>query len=53
MFSGPMVDLGVIGLVRCCIQVLPSTGHRMLGLSTGLGLLSALVGAALHWCRTT
>ncbi|HEX4726175.1 MAG TPA: complex I subunit 5 family protein, partial [Jatrophihabitans sp.] len=47
LFSGLMVNLGVIGLVRCCIQVFPSAGHRMLGLLTGLGLVSALVGATL------
>jgi multicomponent Na+:H+ antiporter subunit D len=46
LFSGLMVNLGVIGLVRCCVQTFPS-GHRMLGLLTGLGIASALLGAAL------
>ena len=46
LFSGLMVNLGVISLVRCCIQVLPSTGHRMIGLLTGLGLVGALAGFA-------
>ena len=47
LFSGLMVNLGVIGLVRCGVQVFPSHGHRMLGLLTGLGLVSALLGALL------
>jgi multicomponent Na+:H+ antiporter subunit D len=47
LFSGLMVNLGVIGLVRLGVQVFPSHGHRMLGLLTALGLVSALLGALL------
>jgi len=46
LFSALMVNLGVIGLVRCGVQVFPS-GHRMLGLLTAFGLVSALLGALL------
>lgn len=47
LFSGLMVNLGVVGLVRLGIQVFPSHGHRMLGLLTALGMFSALLGALL------
>ena len=47
LFSGLMVNLGVVGLVRLGIQVFPNHGHRMLGLLTGLGVISTLLGALL------
>ncbi len=47
LFSGLMVNLGIVGLVRLGVQVFAGHGHRMLGLLTALGLLSALLGALL------
>lgn len=48
LFSGLMVNIGVIGLVRLSLLVFPlGRGHHVLGLLTGLGLTSAVLGAAL------
>jgi multicomponent Na+:H+ antiporter subunit D len=46
LFSALMVDLGVVGLVRLAMQVFAG-GHRVLGLLTGLGVVSAVLGAVL------
>ncbi len=48
LFSALMVDLGVVALARIALQVVgPGTGHPILGLLTGLGMASALLGAVL------
>lgn len=48
LFSALMVNLGVVAIVRLALQVFgPDTGHRMLGLLTGLGIASALLGATM------
>jgi multicomponent Na+:H+ antiporter subunit D len=48
LFSALMVDLGVIAIARIVFQIFGSgTGRPLLGLLTGLGLSSALLGAAL------
>jgi multicomponent Na+:H+ antiporter subunit D len=46
LFSALMVDLGLVGIVRLTMQVYPG-GHRILGLLTALGVVSAILGAAL------
>jgi multicomponent Na+:H+ antiporter subunit D len=46
LFSALMVDLGLIGIVRLTLQVYPGGSH-VLGLLTALGVVSALLGAAL------
>jgi multicomponent Na+:H+ antiporter subunit D len=46
LFSGLMVDLGIVGLVRFGLQVFPDV-HQLLGLLTGFGIASAVVGALL------
>jgi multicomponent Na+:H+ antiporter subunit D len=48
LFSGLMVNLGVVALTRLALQVFPhgSAGH-LLGLLTALGIVSAVAGAAL------
>lgn len=48
LFSGLMVNFGVIGVVRLALQVYgPGAGHALLGLLTGVGIASALLGAVL------
>jgi multicomponent Na+:H+ antiporter subunit D len=48
LFSGLMVDLGVVAIARLTLQVFPTdSGHSILGLVTGLGIASALLGAVL------
>jgi multicomponent Na+:H+ antiporter subunit D len=48
LFSALMVDLGVVMMVRLVLQVLgPGRGHHLLGLLTGLGIASALLGAVM------
>ncbi len=48
MFSGLMVNLGIVAIARLVLQVFPSQhGLPMLGLLMGAGLLSAVVGSAL------
>jgi multicomponent Na+:H+ antiporter subunit D len=46
LFSALMVDLGLVGIVRLTMQVYPG-GHHVLGLLTALGVVSAVLGAAL------
>jgi multicomponent Na+:H+ antiporter subunit D len=48
LFSALMVDLGILGIVRMSLQVFgPDPGHHVLGLLTGIGITSAIAGAAL------
>ena len=47
LFSGLMVNLGLIGLARLALQVFPGSGLPVLGALMVLGLVSAVVGAAL------
>jgi multicomponent Na+:H+ antiporter subunit D len=48
LFSGLMVNLGVIALGRLALTVFrPGTSGHLLGLLMGIGIVSALVGAAL------
>ncbi len=46
MFSALMVDLGIVGIVRLAMLVYDG-GQHVLGLLTGLGVASAVLGAAL------
>jgi multicomponent Na+:H+ antiporter subunit D len=48
MFSGLMVNLGIVAIARLALQVFSSQhGLPVLGLLMGAGVLSALVGSAL------
>jgi multicomponent Na+:H+ antiporter subunit D len=48
LFSGLMVNLGVISLARLALQVFPrSAASHLLGLLTTIGLASAVLGAVL------
>jgi multicomponent Na+:H+ antiporter subunit D len=47
LFSGLMVNLGVVGIARLALQVAPGSGLPVLGALMVLGLLSAVVGAAM------
>ncbi len=47
LFSGLMVNLGLIGIARLSLQVFPGSGLPVLGALMVLGLLSAVIGAAL------
>lgn len=48
LFSGLMVDLGIVAIARLVLQVYGThTGHALLGLITGLGIGSALLGAIM------
>ncbi|HEY7045958.1 MAG TPA: proton-conducting transporter membrane subunit [Jatrophihabitantaceae bacterium] len=48
LFSGLMVNLGIIAITRLALQVYgPHSGHPVLGLLTGIGIASALLGAVL------
>jgi multicomponent Na+:H+ antiporter subunit D len=48
LFSGLMVDLGIVGLVRICLQVFDlHNGSAVLGLLTAIGIVSAVLGAVL------
>ncbi|MBV9593931.1 MAG: Fe-S-binding domain-containing protein, partial [Actinobacteria bacterium] len=46
LFSALMVDLGVVAIARIALDVVSSRAH-VLGLLTGLGVVSALLGAGL------
>jgi multicomponent Na+:H+ antiporter subunit D len=48
LFSGLMVNLGVVALVRIGLLVYgPGDRHAVLGLLTGIGIVSAVLGAVL------
>lgn len=48
LFSGLMVNLGIIAITRLALQVYGThTGHAILGLITALGITSALLGATM------
>ncbi|HVV76426.1 MAG TPA: proton-conducting transporter membrane subunit [Mycobacteriales bacterium] len=47
LFSGLMVNLGVVAIVRLTLQVYGSAGRPVLGLVTVLGAVSAVMGAVL------
>ena len=48
LFSGLMVNLGIIALGRIALQIVPHVaGDHLLGLLTGIGLASAILGAVL------
>jgi multicomponent Na+:H+ antiporter subunit D len=47
LFSGLMVNLGVAGIARLALQVAPGSGLPVLGALMVLGLISAVVGAAM------
>lgn len=46
LFSALMVNLGVVALARLGLQIFAGT-HALLGLLTGIGIVSAILGAAL------
>jgi multicomponent Na+:H+ antiporter subunit D len=47
LFSGLMVNLGLIGIARLALQVFPGTGLPVLGVLMVIGLASAVLGAAM------
>jgi multicomponent Na+:H+ antiporter subunit D len=48
LFSGLMVNLGIVAIVRVALQVYgPANGRPVLGLLMALGVVSALVGAVM------
>ena len=48
LFSGLMVNLGIVAIARIALQVYgPAVGRPLLGLLTAVGLVSALIGALL------
>ncbi len=48
LFSGLMVNLGIVAIVRVAVQVYgPQTGRPVLGLLMGLGIVSAILGAVM------
>lgn len=48
LFSGLMVNLGVVALTRLALQVFtPGSAGHLLGLLTALGIISAVAGAGL------
>lgn len=47
LFSGLMVNLGLIGIARLALQVFPGTRLPVLGALMVIGLVSAVLGAAL------
>lgn len=48
LFSGLMVNLGIVALVRIVLQVYgPGNGRAVLGLLTTIGIISAVLGAVL------
>jgi multicomponent Na+:H+ antiporter subunit D len=48
MFSGLMVNLGIVAIARLALQVFsPAHGLPVLGLLMGIGLVSAIAGSAL------
>jgi multicomponent Na+:H+ antiporter subunit D len=47
LFSGLMVNLGLIGISRLALQVFPGSGLPILGALMVVGLASAVLGAAL------
>jgi multicomponent Na+:H+ antiporter subunit D len=48
LFSGLMVNLGIVAIVRVALQVYGSgTGRPVLGLLMGLGIVSAILGAVM------
>jgi multicomponent Na+:H+ antiporter subunit D len=48
LFSGLMVNLGIVAIVRLVLLVFtPENGHAVLGLLTVLGIVSAVLGAVL------
>ena len=47
LFSGLMVGVGLLAIVRLAYQVFPLHATHLLGLLTVMGLVSALLGAAL------
>jgi multicomponent Na+:H+ antiporter subunit D len=47
LFSGLMVNLGLIGIARLSLQVFPNSGLPVLGTLMVIGLVTAVTGAAL------
>jgi multicomponent Na+:H+ antiporter subunit D len=47
LFSGLMVNLGLIGIARLTLQVFPGTGLPVSGALMVVGLLTAVLGAAM------
>ncbi|HTJ71770.1 MAG TPA: proton-conducting transporter membrane subunit [Actinospica sp.] len=47
LFSGLMVNLGLIGIARLSLQVFPGSGLPVLGALMVIGLATAVVGAAM------
>jgi multicomponent Na+:H+ antiporter subunit D len=48
LFSGLMVNLGIVAIALLALQVYGTdSGHAVLGLITGLGIASALLGAVM------
>ncbi|HEX4786846.1 MAG TPA: proton-conducting transporter membrane subunit [Actinospica sp.] len=47
LFSGLMVNLGLIGIARLALQVFPGSGLPILGALMVVGLVSAVLGATL------
>lgn len=47
LFSGLMVNLGLIGIARLALQVFPGSGLPILGALMVVGLASAVIGASM------
>jgi multicomponent Na+:H+ antiporter subunit D len=47
LFSGLMVNMGILAIARIAFQVFPRADVPVLGLLMGLGIVSAVVGSAL------
>jgi multicomponent Na+:H+ antiporter subunit D len=48
LFSGLMVNLGIVAIVRVALQAYgPASGRPVLGLLMGLGVVSAILGAVM------
>jgi len=47
LFSGLMVNLGVVAIARICFQIAPPHTPALLGIVTAIGVASALFGASM------
>jgi multicomponent Na+:H+ antiporter subunit D len=47
LFSGLMVNLGVVAIARICLDVYAGSGRPILGVLTVIGAISAIVGAVM------
>jgi multicomponent Na+:H+ antiporter subunit D len=47
LFSGLMVNLGIVAIARICLDIYATDGRPVLGLLTVIGAISAILGAVL------